>query len=98
MPKTIDPQAAPGADKIRARADFALARPQDIADHDAMSHAQKIALLEEWEQDLREEMVAEEENMSGVGGPVADTLADVLRALAGLGRDNVSRPVPDKQG
>lgn len=98
MPKTIDPQAAVGADAIRARAGFELASPRDIADHDGMSPEQKIALLEQWEQDLREEMVAEEENMSGAGSALADTLSGVLRALAQLGRDRGSRPVPDKQG
>lgn len=98
MPKTLDPRAAPGADAVRARAGFELARPQDIADREDMSREQKIALLEQWEQDLREEMVAEEENMSGAGGPVADTLTDVLQALGQLGKDSASRPVPDKHG
>ncbi|WP_295886100.1 hypothetical protein [uncultured Thiohalocapsa sp.] len=98
MPKTIDPKAAPGAAGIRARAGFEFARPQDIADHEDMSREHKIALLEQWEQDLREEMVAEEENMSGGGKPIADTLADVLSALSALGRKVTSRPVPDKHG
>lgn len=99
MPKTLDPRAAPGADAARARAGFELARPQDIAEREDMSREQKIALLEQWEQDLREEMVAEEENMAGAGGPMADTLTDVLQALGRLGKDSSGRrPVPDKHG
>jgi hypothetical protein len=104
MPKTIDPSAAPGAAGISARADRAVSQPADIAARDDLTSAQKIALLQQWEQDLRGEMVAEEESMTGTGtgGALADTLSAVLGALKhlGVGHDDreADHPVPTKHG
>ncbi|MCG6942369.1 MAG: hypothetical protein LJE69_14100 [Thiohalocapsa sp.] len=98
MPRSIDPSAAPGAAAIRARAGFPLARPQDIADREGLSHEQKIALLEQWEEDLREQMVAEEEAMPGGDASFGEALAEVLESLKGLGATEHTRPVPSKHG
>lgn len=98
MPKTIDPTAAAGAAGIRARAGFPVSHPRDIVDRQDLSDARKIALLQQWEQDVREEMVAEEEAMTGPNGPPGDMLQEILQSLDRLGVADHSRPVPDKLG
>jgi len=98
MPRTIDPSAAPGAAGIAARAGFPLHHPQDIIERDALSHAQKIALLQQWEEDLREQMVAEEEAMTGGEDSLGEALREVLQGLEHLGSAEHGRPVPSKHG
>jgi hypothetical protein len=98
MPKTIDPTAAAGAAGIRASAGFPVSHPRDIVDRQDLSDARKIALLQQWEQDLREEMVAEEEAMTGPNDSPGDMLQEILQSLERLGVADHSRPVPDKLG
>jgi hypothetical protein len=68
----------------RERAGFELVGPHAVVEREDMSREQKVTLLREWEQDLRAEMVAEEENMPSPR-PLADTLEEVLAALRELG-------------
>jgi hypothetical protein len=98
MPKPIDPRAAPGAAGISAPADLAVSQPEDILARDDLTSAQKITLLKQWEQDLRAEMVAEEEAMTRPGGMLGDRLRAVLGALKHLGAGHDERVGPTKQG
>lgn len=67
-----------------------------LEDHD-LDAEQKAALLKQWEYDLRQMMVASEENMtdqsSGGTGKSAETLQGVRLALHRLAEDN-----PDAAG
>lgn len=81
----------------RAKAGFELTSAQDLVARDDMDTEHKIALLQQWEQDLREQMVAEEENMAdGAEAALAETLSDVLKALDELGAQRT--PAPTKHG
>jgi len=70
--------------------------PRQLVQRDDLSREDKIALLREWEQDLREQMVAEEENMTG-SSALASDLSDILAALEEL---HAERPAgaPTKHG
>jgi uncharacterized membrane protein YukC len=76
------------------------AHPEDILKDERLDRDRKIQLLKEWEQDLRQLMVASEENMSGnVTGQPAESLKAVHNALEALEpHDDQERPVPGKQG
>jgi hypothetical protein len=71
--------------------------PQSLLANDALTREQKIAVLRQWEVDLREIMVAEEESMTSTG-PVRPSLAEVLAALDQLGAAPEDHPVPTKHG
>ncbi|MEN3950076.1 hypothetical protein [Iodidimonas sp. SYSU 1G8] len=61
------------------------AHPDDILNDRSLTNAQKIKTLKEWEQDLRQLMVASEENMPGTtAGQPAESLQHVREALATL--------------
>jgi hypothetical protein len=60
------------------------ASPQEVLDDAALSHAQKAAILRQWEYDARELQTAEDENMAG-GEP--SRLTEVRRALDRLGAE-----------
>jgi hypothetical protein len=97
MPKSTGP-VDPNTEIKRARSGFEMTRPQDVIDRTDLSTSEKIAMLEQWEQDLREQMVAEEEAMSGGDRALADTLTDVLRSMERLGSAHRPPPVPSKHG
>ena len=64
------------------------AHPDDIVADNALSHAQRVQLLQQWELDLRENMVASEENMTSAPsqqGVSAELLRDVRKALQTIG-------------
>lgn len=82
---------------VEAGADVPPTAPAQLLQRDDLSRDEKIALLREWEQDAREQMVAEEENMIG-SGTVAENLGDILAALAALGADREAAPPPTKHG
>ncbi|MBK1700061.1 hypothetical protein CKO41_10490 [Thiococcus pfennigii] len=64
---------------------------------DDLARDEKIAILRQWELDLREGMVAEEENMQvTVAAPVA--LDEVLDALRTLGAESEFHDVTTKHG
>jgi hypothetical protein len=71
--------------------------PQRLLAREDLSRAEKIAILREWEFDLRERMVADDENMPSAE-PQPVTLDDVLLALESLGAAPQSHPVPTRNG
>jgi hypothetical protein len=71
--------------------------PESLLANDELTREQKIAILRQWELDLREIMVAEEENMSAAE-PARMSLDEVLNALDQLGAAPEAHPVPTKQG
>jgi len=72
-----------------------FACPVDVVSAMGVSHADKIRILHRWEYDVREEEVAQEENMAG---DLPVTLSHVLDALRMLGAGPDHRhPSPAKQ-
>ncbi|MGA7979624.1 MAG: hypothetical protein WCA32_05270 [Chromatiaceae bacterium] len=76
---------------------FEAASPHDVLGRGDLGRDEKIRLLRQWEQDLREEMVAEEENMISAR-PMEVTLDAVLKALEQLGVDLEPHAAPTKHG
>jgi hypothetical protein len=72
-------------------------RPVDVLQHKALSSAQKTEVLRQWERDLREQMVAEEENMPAPE-PLSVALDEVLEALDSLGAGQEPGGSPTKHG
>ncbi len=71
--------------------------PQQLLARDDLTQAQKIEILRQWELDLRERMVADEENMVAAE-PMRVSLDEVLIALDALGAGPESHPVPTTHG
>lgn len=64
----------------------AFAGPEEIVTSGDLTRSQKVQLLEQWERDLRQLLVASEENMAGPGqGDSAERLRQVRDALGRLG-------------
>ena len=79
------------------------AQPNDIVGSEDLSHQQKVKLLKQWEFDLRENLVASEENMTAETTPEghsAELLRGVRKALMAIGavdhKDESAAPM--KQG
>jgi hypothetical protein len=70
---------------------------QDLLARDDLSRDEKVELLHQWELDLREHMVAEEENMPATE-PAAVNLDEVLDALRALGAESRFHGVSTKHG
>jgi hypothetical protein len=81
----------------RERTGFELVSPKDVLGREDLSRDEKLELLHQWELDLREHMVAEEENMLATE-PVAVTLDEVLDALRALGAESRFQDVTTKHG
>jgi hypothetical protein len=88
------PPAMEEARMNNARFDDALtdvtkvfAHPTEIVSAEDLSQQQKVKLLRQWEFDLRENLVASEENMTATApeGQSAELLRGVRKALMGLG-------------
>lgn len=79
------------------RSGYEGASPRDVLRRDDLSRGEKIQLLRQWEQDLREEMVAEEENMVSAE-PMGVALDAVLHALKQLGAESEPHAAPTKHG
>jgi hypothetical protein len=90
--KSTEPLSA-----ARRRAGFELVSPKDVLARDDLSRDEKVELLRQWELDLREGMVAEEENMPAAE-PAAVTLDEVLDALRALGSESEFHDVITKHG
>jgi hypothetical protein len=75
-------------------------RPEAILGATDLDHAEKVALLKQWDQDLRLILVASEENMTGNGRgvPPAELLSRVRRALVELGIEQDAKAAPSKTG
>lgn len=65
------------------------ARPEDVLADQALGKADKIEVLTNWANEIRQLQVAEEENMRGAPG-LAERLASVEQALLALGEDDVT--------
>jgi hypothetical protein len=85
------------AQRPRERTGFELVSPKDVLAREDLSRDEKIELLRQWELDLREGMVAEEENMPP-SEPLTITLDEVLDALRTLGAESEFHDVPTKHG
>jgi hypothetical protein len=83
--------------ETRERTGFELVSPKSLLARDDLSREQKIELLQQCELDLREGMVAEEENMPP-SEPLTITLDEVLDALRALGAESQFHDVPTKHG
>lgn len=75
----------------------------DIVADDDLTRPQKVKLLRQWELDLRENLVATEENMAAAGSPEgrsAELLRSVRKALMALGdvSDRKEASAPNKTG
>jgi hypothetical protein len=81
----------------RERTGFELVSPKDVLAREDLSREEKVELLRQWELDLREGMVAEEENMPP-SEPLTITLDEVLDALRTLGAESEFHTVPTKHG
>lgn len=76
------------------------ANPEKILNDRSLTKEQKIRKLTEWEQDLRQLMVASDENMTGTAaGQPAESLQAVSDALRALGVTvETKRESPAKTG
>jgi hypothetical protein len=83
--------------KTRAQSGFELTSPKKLLDRDDLSRDEKVEMLRQWELDLREGMVAEEENMPAAE-PLTVTLDEVLDALRSLGAESQFHDVTTKHG
>jgi hypothetical protein len=83
--------------RSRERTGFELVSPKDVLAREDLSREEKVELLRQWELDLREGMVAEEENMPP-SEPLTITLDEVLDALRTLGAESEFQDVPTKHG
>ena len=77
--------------------------PKDIIAAQDLSHQQKVKLLKQWEFDLRENLVASEENMTAENTPEgesAELLRGVRKALLSIGADDHKneKAAPTKTG
>ncbi len=79
------------------RTAFDRLRPAELRDREDLTRDQKVEMLHQWELDLRERMVAEEENM-GESEPASFTLDEVLDALRALGAESRFHQVPTMHG
>lgn len=69
--------------------------PKDIVRSTELTLEEKAKLLRDWDNELRELMVADDESMGGVSIPRI-TLAEVAEAMHRLGLTH--RPAPTKHG
>lgn len=72
------------------------ASPEAVLTDDALTAAQKAAVLEQWERDARELAVAEEEGMAGGERAMLDRVIAALHRLGAATDD--SDGARDKQG
>lgn len=63
--------------------------PADVLADDSLSRADKLDILTNWANEIRQLQVAEEENMRGQPG-LAEQLEAVERALLSLGADDAA--------
>jgi hypothetical protein len=95
MPETRFEKALPDVSKV-------FAQPEEIFRATDLTEAQKIALLRQWDTDLRLLMVASEENMTGAPGPAgtpAELLQSVHKVMTRLGHDPAKeKQAPNKMG
>jgi len=80
----------------------AYASPRALVDDATLSRARKLALLQQWEYDLRSMQVATEENMTvgsdQAAGANAEQLREVRRCLRALGDETDEHAPSTKHG
>jgi hypothetical protein len=80
----------------------AYATPRALCEDAGLSPDRKIALLRQWEYDLRSMQVATDEYMtdeaSSAPGANAEKLREVRQCLQSLGDTSAERSQPNKQG
>jgi hypothetical protein len=85
-------------DRALATPEAVFAHPADVLSCNDLTHEEKIAVLQSWQQTLVQLQVATEENMAQDApgrSNVAEPLAEVTRALTALGcTGDVSPPDP----
>jgi hypothetical protein len=94
MPQTRFEEALTDVSKV-------FGQPEDILRAEDLSNEQKVALLRQWDTDLRLLMVASEENMTASTAPgrTAELLQSVHQAMIRLGHEpEVDKQAPDKTG
>jgi hypothetical protein len=94
MPQTRFEEALTDVSKV-------FGRPEDILSAADLTEAQKIALLKQWDTDLRLLMVASEENMTGTTAPgrTAELLQSVHKVMNRLGHGPTEeKSSPNKAG
>ncbi len=77
-----------------------FAQPEDVLKAADLDQDQKCRVLRQWSYELRELMVATDENMEPQvdAGNTADLLARVERLLLELDPDSSDAPAPTRQG
>lgn len=85
-------------DRVQEKARLAYPTPRDVVAAKDLSRDQKIKTLKDWEYDLRQMMVASEENMPGPErqGDTSERLQKIQDALDELGYEKT--PTPTKAG
>jgi hypothetical protein len=77
-------------------------RPEAVLEADGLTQEQKVQVLTQWSHDLRELLVATDENMPRLDGgdrapeAVSEVLSKVEGVLSKLGAE--ARPAPTRQG
>lgn len=86
-------------ERVQEKAKLAYPSPRDVVAAKDLSHEQKIKTLKDWEYDLRQMMVASEENMTGPEhqGDTSERLKRIQDALEELGNDKAT-VTPTKAG
>jgi len=74
----------------------AITSPESILNSSQLSNGEKVSLLQRWEYDVREMLVAEEEGMGDADGEMLSRIVIALSSLGG-GPDTEHSP-PTKQG
>jgi superoxide dismutase, Fe-Mn family len=88
-----------GFEQAKQDVSKAFKRPQDVAEAKNLTPVQKIELLKQWEMDLRQLMVASEENMPGTApGQTAETMRNVRVLLTKLGAGDHEPAAVNKAG
>lgn len=86
-------------DRVQEKAKLAYPTPRDVVAAKDLSRDQKIKTLKDWEYDLRQMMVASEENMPGPErqGDTSERLQKIQDALDELGCEKTPT-TPTKAG
>jgi hypothetical protein len=88
----------PHPDSPKSNISKVFEHPSDVLKTSDLSAAEKIDLLQDWETDLREILVAAEEGMAGRRDDPADQLREIHAALQKLGASRSTTRAPTKAG
>jgi hypothetical protein len=98
----VQSSAHPRNDPDQIDPSRAYATPRALCEDASLSTDRKVALLRQWEYDLRSMQVATDESMtdeaSSAPGANAEKLTEVRRCLRSLGDTSEERAQPNKQG